>query len=44
MMSLLFKSVSIFLIALPCFANEIYVRQVGDNSDLTISQDGANNK
>ena len=27
-----------------CWANEVYVRQVGDNTDMTIIQDGANNK
>ena len=27
-----------------CWANEVYVRQVGDNTDMTITQDGANNK
>ena len=27
-----------------CWANEVYVRQVGDNADMTITQDGANNK
>jgi hypothetical protein len=26
------------------WSNEIYVRQVGDNTDMTITQDGANNK
>ena len=34
----------LFFTAQVCEANEIYVRQVGDSSDLTISQDGADNK
>ena len=44
MKSLLFKCVSFFIVAFPCWGNELYVRQVGDNTNLTISQDGANNK
>ena len=44
MKSLLFKSISLVLITLPCFANEIYVNQVGDVMNTTITQDGSNNQ
>ena len=44
MKSLLFKSISLVLITLPCFANEIYVSQIGDNTDVTIVQDGTGNQ
>ena len=34
MKSLLFKSISLVLITLPCFANEIYVNQVGFSAKI----------
>ena len=43
MKSLLFKSISLVLITLPCFANEIYVNQVGNNLTLEVVQDGKDN-
>ena len=44
MKSLLYKSISLVLITFPCFANEIYVNQVGDNTNVNITQDGENNQ
>ena len=43
MKSLLFKSISLVLITLPCFANDIYVNQVGDDLKLVVIQDGEDN-
>ena len=35
--------IALYFSAQVCYANEIYVSQVGDNIDLTISQDGEDN-
>jgi len=35
--------VAIFLLTCQCFANDIYIQQVGDTLDLDIVQDGQNN-
>ena len=43
MKSLLFKSISLVLITLPCFANDIYVNQVGDDLKLVVIQEGEDN-
>ena len=32
-----------YFVSQACMANEIYINQVGDNTDLTISQDGTDN-
>jgi hypothetical protein len=34
----------LYFTAQSCMANEIYINQIGDNVDLTITQDGENNK
>jgi len=36
--------IALYFCAQACYANEIYVYQVGDNIDLTISQDGEDNE
>ena len=44
MKSLLFKCVSFFIVAFPCWGNELYVAQIGDGFTATITQDGTNNE
>lgn len=36
--------IALYFSAQACMANEIYIYQAGDNTNLTIVQDGANNK